>query len=435
MPNTVTARPVEIRAVIGDFLKKRLDDKLDKLKPDESNRLALQAQFDFATWLDDAARRVHQLQAVTHTLKPVHPDAKGTNLYCALAELPMRSEVGSHCLASDFAGDVVGNAAALDVHKFLKLTHKDRTLLDLMLAKDADIAAALSDDPAQAEAWIAAFIAIVQPRGKLASHTNAKQLYWLAGEDPMNDADYHLLAPLYASSLAHRVFLTINEDRFGEAAKEARQARREGLFAQRAVHEYPQLAVQKLGGTKPQNISQLNSERGGNNYLLASLPPIWTSADAKAPLGTDSMFPAYGRRPAVREGVKVLLTFLKTDPDRTQETREYRDELVSALADELLHFAAELGSLPPGWSQLPECRLSAAEKHFLDPGGVLGAAREAGMAPPADSADEVSESFANWLNARLRDPLPMGDPEYLHWRDLARTQLDAHDWEGSHDDY
>lgn len=121
----------------------------------------------------------------------------------------------------------------------------------------------------------------------------------------MNDANYHLLAPLYASSLAHRVFQTINEERFGEAAKEARQARREGLFVQQAVHEYPQLVVQKLGGTKPQNISQLNSERGGNNYLLASLPPIWTSADAKRLLGTDKMFLAYGRRPAVREGMKV----------------------------------------------------------------------------------------------------------------------------------
>ena len=426
---------MELRALVTAFVTGRRDSKSEKLAPDDPKRSELQARFDFATWIDDAAGRVHQIQSVTHTLKPLHPDAKGTNLYCAVAELPNRSEVGSHCLGTNFAGDVVGNAAALDVHKFLKLTHKDRTLLDLMLAKDADIAAALSDDPAQAEQWIAAFTAIVEPRGKLASHTNAKQLYWLAGEDPMNDADYHLMAPLYASSLAHRVFQTINEDRFGKAAKEARQARREGLFAQQAVHEYPQLAVQKLGGTKPQNISQLNSERGGNNYLLASLPPVWTSADAKPLLNADSMFLAYGRLPAVREGVKVLLAFLKTDPDRTQETREYRDELVNALADELLQFAAELGSLPPGWSQLPECRLSAAEKHFLDPGGVLGTAREAGIAPPVDSADEVSESFSNWLSARLRDPLPMGDPEYLHWRDLARTQLDAHDWEGNHDDF
>lgn len=38
---------------------------------------------------------------------------------------------------------------------------------------------------------------------------------------------------------------------------------------------------------------------------------------------------------------------MNSDPDRTPETREHRDELVDALADELLQFAAELHSLPP----------------------------------------------------------------------------------------
>ena len=435
MPTTDTSRPAEIRAAIGDFLTKRLDAKLDKLAPDDPRRSELHAQFDRAAWIDDASRRAHQIQAVTHTLKPVHPDARGTNLYCKLAELTPHAEVGSHCLGGAFAGDVVGNAAALDVHKFLGVAHENRTLLDLMLARDPDVAAALSDDPKQADVWIDSFSAIVEPRGKVASHTHAKQVYWLVGDDPMNDAHYHLLAPLYASSLAHRVFQTINEGRFGEAAKAARQARREGLFADQELHEYPQLAVQKLGGTKPQNISQLNSERGGNNYLLASLPPIWTSVDVKPLLSTAWMFLAYGRRPAVRQCVKTLLEFLETDPDSTQATREFRDELVNALADELLQFAAELCVLAPGWSQLPECRLSAAEKRFLDPAGGLGATAEAGAPLSADdSADEVSESFASWLNARLRDPLPMGDPEYLHWRKLARAQLDAHNWEGDHDD-
>ena len=435
MPNTDTSRPAEIRAVIRDFLKKRLEAKIDRPQQADAVRASLQTRFDHATWIDAAARRVQALQVVTHTLKPAHPKADGTNLFCRPLGMASLTVVGSHCLGSDFTSDVsVKNAAHLDVHQFLKLPLQDRTLLDLILEKDADVAAALSDDPAQAEAWIAAFAAIVEPRGKVASHTNAKQLYWRVGDDSTNDAHYHLLAPLYASSLAHSVFQTINTDRFADEAKDARQARRDGLFTQHTIHEYPQLAVQKLGGTKPQNISQLNSERGGNNYLLASLPPVWVSANVTPLIGPDSMFPAYARRPAVREAVKALLDFLKTDPDRTKETRDYRDELVDVLIDELLLFGAELHSLPPGWSQVPECRLGTAEKHFLDPGGVLDAARQAGVAPPTDSADELSESFGNWLNGRLKDPLPMGDPEFRYWRDLARSQLDAHDWEGGHDE-
>ena len=73
MPNPDPQRVTELRAVIANFLKKRLNDKLDTLAPDDPKRTALHQQFIPATWLDDAARRVNQIQAVTHALKPIHP--------------------------------------------------------------------------------------------------------------------------------------------------------------------------------------------------------------------------------------------------------------------------------------------------------------------------------------------------------------------------
>ena len=143
-------RVAELRAVIADFLKKRLDDKLEKIKDSEGDsgeaaetkrlaREALRSQHLPATWLGDAARRVGQIQAVTHSLKPIHPEAKGTNLYSPPASLSALEVVGSHCLGAEFVGDVVGNAAALDVYKFLKLTHQGCSLLDLVLVRDADL--------------------------------------------------------------------------------------------------------------------------------------------------------------------------------------------------------------------------------------------------------------------------------------------------------
>lgn len=432
MPTADPDRVNELRAVIVAFLTERRDGKLDKLQTDDSKRAELHRQFDFATWIDDAARRVAKIQAVTHSLKPIHPYARGTNLYSPPASLPAHRLVGSHALGSDFAVDVVCDAAELIVNAFLQLTHDDQTLLELMLDRDPDLAAAISDDPAQAEAWMASFAGVTQARGKTASHTLAKQLYWLVGDDPCDDGDYHLLAPLYASSLAHRVFATINDDRFSEAAKAARQARRDGQYSERPVHEYTQLAVQKLGGSNPQNISQLNAKRRGNNYLLASLPPLWQSRDVQPLLHTDSMFRRFERRARVWELVKELLRFLKSNPRANLETREFRDEMVEALLDELLQFGAELRSLPPGWSQQPDCGLSTAEKHWLDPEGVSAAVEAAGTPLPTDSARVLSEAFARWLNQKMRDPLPMGDPEYLHWRGLALAELDAEDRELSH---
>ena len=425
-------RVSELQTVIATFLHERRDAKLEKLKPDDPQRIELHQQFVFNHWIDDAARRVAQIQAVTHSLKPTHPDAKGTNLYCPPDTLPAHAVVGTHALGGDFAGDVVGNAAALDVYKFLKLAHAGQTLLALMLAKDIDLAAALSNDATQAQTWMQAFAGITQARGTTSSHALAKQLYWLVGEDTRQNTDYHLLAPLYATSLAHRVFETIRDARFSDASKEARQAKREGLFSERPVHEYTQLCVQKLGGTKPQNISQLNSERRGDNYLLASLPPLWQSRDVTPLLRTQTMFNRFERRPTARMLVKTLLDFLKADPRANFETRERRDALVEEVLDELLLFAAALRNLEPGWSQLPDCELSLAEKHWLDPDGVSTAVVVTGVPLPTDSAEAVSKAFAQWLNKQLRDPLPTGEPEYQHWRKLALNHLEDEDWEVSH---
>lgn len=419
----VTKRAFAFREAINRFLKDRLDAKLDKLAQEDPKREALSAQYQRDAWLEDAARRVAQIQAVTHTLKPIHPDARGTNLFCAPAALPSHAEVGSHTLGDDFNVDVVGNAAALDVYKLLKLRVDERSLLEWLQTGDPAVLAALSDDATKAQDWCEAFVGITRPRSSTpSSHTLAKQLYWRIGDDPCRNSDYHLLAPLYSSALAHAVFHTIDEDRFGDAGKAARQARREHRHHDTGYREYPNLAVQKFGGTKPQNISQLNSERGGNNYLLASLPPSWKTRPVTPPLKADSVLPRFGRIPEVRQTMRELRDFLRTDPTANVDTRNRRDTLVERLIDELVDFAHPLQStLPAGWTQDTECRLCEAERLWLDPG-------RAAENDPADAdfcaawhhmdwPAEVGKRFGNWLNAELGDTLPLGDIEGRHWRD------------------
>ena len=277
-----TGRKAGFRAAIDQFLQERLQSKLEKLKPDDPQRDELVASFLRDTWVASAAKRVDQIQAVTHSLKPIHPDARGTNLYVEPASLPALQELGSHALGQSFAGDVVGNAAALDVYKFLKVEVEGTSLLAALLAQDPGALQALHEDPQQAMALRDAFVGLTQPRAGIpSSHTRAKQLYWLKGSDACADEGYELLAPLFATSLAHAVHAQVQEDRFGESNKAARQARRERKAHDGVFHDYPGLAVQKMGGTKPQNISQLNSERGGVNYLLASLPRAFAVAPTR----------------------------------------------------------------------------------------------------------------------------------------------------------
>ena len=426
MSSSLQSRAASLRLLIEQFLSERLNGKLEKLAADDTKRTELQAQFIPSTWLADAARRVDQIQAVTHSLKPIHPDAKGSSLYREPQQLPESQFVGSHCLGADFDADVVGNAAALDVYKFLKLSHEGHSFWDLAVKADPDFAAALSDNPALSSQWMAAFAGLAQARDRVSSHSLAKQLYWQVGQDAHDDASYHLLAPLFPTSLVHRVYQQLQDDRFSEEAKAAREARRNGTHHERPVREYPQMAIQKLGGTKPQNISQLNSERRGDNCLLASVPPIWKSAAVRPLLNVNSLFKVYGRRPEVKEEVAALREFLKKNPPANMHTRQRRHERVQRLVDEMLVFQAELLTLEPGWSQAEDCNLSAAQRIWLDPDG-----QQPESTAQEDVADEVAADFARWFNNQLDDSLPVADPEFLEWRKLAKEQFAAHEREAA----
>jgi len=123
-------RQSEIRNLIQGFIAERLATKLEGLANDDPKRATLPAQYA------PGRSRPSPITAI-------NPDAKGTNLYCLPSALPKHQLVGSHCLDDDFAGDVVGNAAALDDYKRLKLEYDGQTLLDLLLAADAYAIAAL----------------------------------------------------------------------------------------------------------------------------------------------------------------------------------------------------------------------------------------------------------------------------------------------------
>ena len=420
------------RAAISAFLQERLQAKLDKLKPDDPQRDEVIASFAHDVWLASAAKRVEQIQAVTHSLKPIHPDARGTNLYVEPRTLPPLAELGSHALGERFVGDVVGNAAALDVYKLLKLEVNGRSLLTALLAHDADALAALHTDPAQAQALRDAFVSLTQPRAEgPSSHTLAKQLYWLTGTDACDDSHYTLLAPLYATSLAHAVHAQVQEDRFGEANKAARQARRERKMHDGVFHDYPGLTVQNMGGTKPQNISQLNSERRGMNYLLSSLPPQWQASAVRLPVHAASVFDRlFIARPEVRRTVRALRVFLESDPDANRAARERREELLDALVDELVSLAAELQQiLPPGWSRDDERfkELVYEETLWLDPlrAEIPEEAQFAHDWQYMDWPAAIGKAFGLWLNAQLRGKLPVGDTEAREWKKVLLTDEDG----------
>jgi CRISPR-associated protein Csy1 len=271
--------------------------------------------------------------------------------------LPSRLEIGTHCL-SDFASDVVGNAAALDVYKFLKLEYQGQTLLQMLQADDADLLQALHHDSSVASQWRAAFCSITEAAGGPASHVLAKQIYWPVSPDDYpadanDDSHYHLLSILNSSAVSHWLYGRIQEHRFGDAAKAARQANATATTIRTATTTTRNWQKRKRRHQAAEHLAA-QQRTPGSNYLLASLPPQWDSRkSARLPAGQrlPPLWQAPGRAHLLRE-FGEFLSHLKPEHN-TIHIRQRRSYLAE-LFGELLQFgAAYSNSLPPAGLTTP----------------------------------------------------------------------------------
>ena len=447
-PATVSA----LRVLIDGFIEVRLNAKLDKLtQPDDEQRQVLIDQHHRSTWLADAARRATQIQLATYTVKPIHPDAQGSEPYKPQNKVHDPALVSTYAVA-ELVDDVVGNAAALDVYKFLKFAHNGESLLARAQRGDSNFHAAIMADtsPEAAQAateWIANF-ALAEVSGNPRTHTLAKQLYF-----PLANGNYHLLAPLFPTALVQEWHNRQVSDRFSDIAKVARKTRDDAKRPEdgKGFRDYPGLAAQMFGGKSgKQNISQLNSERKGAAHLLSALPPVWRSPDLRLPLKVESVFAVPGLLSRQFSGpLKALRGFLVSvnkGPDKQRsilEGRQERGTRVDELVSGIQKWAAEVQLNQPGWSLHADCRLNELERPWLDPyapkeaeDAVVASAvvteielseedrffaylddQEHKAEAKALNVDrEIARAFARWLDSLLTTKdTPMDSATYREW--------------------
>lgn len=432
MPDTTddkagsAARSERFRQAIAEFIDTRREAKL-KGREDDA---AAAAKYDYETWLADAASRARHLQSVTHPLKATHSSAKGSNLYCSPSTLPNHKEIGTHSLGKDFIEDTaISDAKHLDVFSFLKQLIDGRRFLDWIRDDDPDARSALLSYSESAHSWIESFKGLLRENESIESHTLAKQIYWLVSGKPSHNENFHLLQPMFSSSLAQRIHDDIQTARFGDANKALRNAKKTNQFLDGTYRDYRNLAVRKLGGANTQNVSRLNSERRGTNYLFSSLPPTWTQTRRTSLTGRESSTGRFFYFEDVRQLVRSLSRLLLSDPKKTLETRQKREAIEKALGAQLPLFAATIrDQFMPGWTRDPACELPLCEQLWLDPDRLTCPERPPGEGGEEDRAfeqayhwgdwpDEVAGIFANWLNEQLRRAgvTSVGDVEYRHW--------------------
>jgi len=419
--NTFPSVSEQLRQNMETFLQERLEAKLKQAKSEAEKEKRIE-EYRPAVWIAAAASRVKQIQLVSHALKYSHPDAKGTNLYSAGNPEAGDSCIGTHTVQDVAKPDVVGNAAVLDVFAFLDLKVDGTPLWQRAIDKDPCLLAALPGSDTEKQTWVEAFAAIIEPKCGPTSHTLAKQIYW-----PLPDGSYHLLEHLFPTSLVQRVWEVLREDRFGESSQAAREACREKKPHPHGYRDWPGLTIQKNGSTKPQNISQLNSERHGEVWLLPSLPPAWQQRRVALPLRVKSVFKLFDRLDALKTQLEAFQNYLTKVQDRNNvRIRQGRARRMEDIIGEVLQYAAALREQPSGWSSHPDCRLPRRQCCWLDPGRAHDDADFAAMRTHSGWITDVAADFGIWINAWLKkERLPVGEDEYRAWRSEFKDNLRA----------
>lgn len=430
---------------IVEYINNRKKDKLEKLDKEiskaqtendheklielQSKREKMQQQFEVSNWLTDAAKRAKQISMVTHAAKYTHSDTRSSGVLFSSEnfELGVSNYLSSASLDSSFV-DVVGNAAALDVASLLQLASTGNTLLEEIATDYSPSLKALANDDGQYLEWLTGFKDALQDK-QIQSGQLTKQVYF-----PLLEDGYHLLSPIFASSLSHHVHQKVTSAFFSEETKAARAARKKDKFYPQPLTSFPGLAIQSFGGTKPQNISQLNTQRYGKSYLLSSQPPSWETQPFLPKKGELAFWSEFSRRswPIAKRLQKHLAdTFQKPS---TVEIRHKRGQLVDDLTDLLLGVAAEIQSKKDsaGWSR--DSDLPAAEQLWLDPYRGNEDEDFAHKRAEGQWQEEIAQNFAHWLNRTIdkankkrKDKtgatLKTGEDEFKEWQKLTEQKL------------
>lgn len=417
-----------------------IDKKIDKLKAsanqadqlaleqEEQKRRELVEKFKPKNWLSDAAKRAGQLQLVTHAPKYTHSDAKANGAYVTGRAGDKHDGLIDTSILSQPAIDVIGNAAALDVGKLLQLECDGEVLIEQIAKDDISALMPIAGEQQLASDWLAGLKKAIEV-DKIAAHKLVKQVYWPVVND-FEAPEYHLLAPLFSSALQQEIYHTITSCNFSELAKEAKKAKLEKKYSDTSIVNFDQVAEQHFGGTKPQNISQLNSSRYGKAFLLNCAGPEQWQSVKKPPLNIISIFDSTFSKDASKAAHK-LRRYLENVFERrsVMEIRDERAERIDHIIDLLFAYVAEVHQFEPGWSALPECKLPIEEQLLLDP---LRRETDEGFEYEWDKKEwprQVAERFSRWLNRHIEGPmkksekLAPGQVEYVQWRGILKNRI------------
>lgn len=364
------------------WLKDRVKKAVNDLEVAELRQQA-EDRFSLKEWLPDAAKRVAQLSMVSHPSKFSHPSAKTSSV---IAEVKSAQDGYLRSGNVHYSLDVFGNAAAMDVYKFLSLN----------LTEDYTVLTGFEHDNEHLKSWIEkssldfaslkeAFLVIKNDDASSKTDHLVKQIYF-----PIENTEYHLLSILTPSGLITRLKQAIDQLRFSEETKEAKEKRKKNEHDEIGYADIFDLTVTAYGGTQPQNVSVLNSQNAGRAYLLSSCPPTLEKRTVRLP--RIDFFVQCLYRKNYKDSFVQLHKFMQLDLNNIDIRTAIRNIIQFVIDQVILQGLKIRESYSDGWSQQEYyASLPKLQRIWLD--SMYIEQRE----NDSEWRHELSEDIARWI--------------------------------------
>ncbi len=396
-----------------DFLKKKIKSNTSE---EDGYKYQQQAheKYSLEGWLTDASNRAKQLSLSSHPAKFVHPDAKVSSI---IADSKKENDGLLRSGNVEAELDVFGNAAALDVEKFLRIVLQDgKTILQHLEENTDFIKQQFHAEGIDFEAISNSFLQVKHSDLNQTSE-KIKQVYF-----PVEES-YHLLSVLNASGIIYTLKQKINDLRFSEQNKTLREELKKAKPAEinGEISEIYDLTSIGYGGTQAQNISTLNAQNGGISFLLSSLPPRLKKRPVQPPktnffencLWVDLFKIDF-------EQFHKILSLRKNNID----IRDKRDDIVLNSITKVRRLIEQIREIKAGWSDsITYDGLSLWQKIWLD---EKYAEIRADEKQNQDYLNQAQRYFAHWFignyKQATKDNKLLGDDDIEHIKSILKQE-------------
>lgn len=383
------------------WLKKNTSASMSEVDVREKE-IECEAAFALKHWLPNAAKRAGQISISTHPCTFSHPSSRKNKNGYASSIIANSKPANDGFLRSgnvNVAADALGNAAALDVYKFLTLVMDDGQSLIQHLEQDTELALNLLTLPEHEEgqgyqSLKQGFLAMTSAGSEMVTSSKIKQVFFPIVDNATsmqtgNDTEYHQLSILTASGIVFDLRKRLDSMRFGDEIKLAREKKKRDQEHQ-GFREIYDLTKIGYGGTKPQNISVLNNQNGGKAHLFLCAPPRLKNRDIHFP-HTDFFSQTVNYFQCKNQFYQ--LHKLYSHDDNNMHIRAQRDEFYQSVIDHIVEKMWQIRSVALEQYKPMLSQLSSAQRTWLCEQDEPKSLRET----TDDWLDDIIDSITSFL--------------------------------------